>query len=125
MKRRSTPTKEAILEVLIKSGKAMRRETIEKSVTVGVDRATIYRALNTFCDDGLVHKIVAEDGKQYFAVCIRCEEKIHSDNHFHFRCTKCETIECLTETVQFSVPSGYSVTSVNCILTGICKDCTS
>lgn len=123
MKRRSTPTKDAILDLLTNSGKAMSRDSIEKNIQVDIDRATIYRALNSFCEDGLVHKIVAEDGKQYFAVCVRCEGKSHNDNHFHFRCTKCETIECLAETVNFSVPLGYKVDNINCVLTGICKMC--
>ena len=123
MKRRTTTTKNAILDLLASTGKAMSRDSIEKKIQVNIDRATIYRALNSFCEDGLVHKIVAEDGKQYFAVCIHCDEKNHTDNHFHFRCTKCKTIECLPESVNFSTPLGYQVENVNCVLTGICKDC--
>lgn len=123
MKRRNTPSKDAVLDLLISSGKAMSRDAIEKNIDVAIDRATIYRVLNRFCEDGLVHKIVADDGKQYFAVCMKCDEKKLADNHFHFRCTSCQTIECLPEAVHFSVPNGYNVESVNCVLTGICKDC--
>lgn len=123
MIRRSTPTKEAVLNVLAGSRKAMSQEAIMKKVEIDIDRATIYRVLNRFCEDGILHRIVAEDGKQYFAVCIKCEEKKLADHHFHFRCTKCETIECLPNEVQFSLEQGYLVASVNCILTGICKDC--
>jgi len=123
MIRRSTPTKEAVLNVLADSKKAMSQDAIMKKVSVNIDRATVYRVLNRFCEDGILHRIVAEDGKQYFAVCIKCEEKKLADHHFHFRCTKCETIECLPVAVQFSLEKGYSVESVNCILTGVCKDC--
>lgn len=123
MIRRSTPTKEAVLNVLADSKKAMSQEAIMKKVSVNMDRATVYRVLNRFCDDGILHRIVAEDGKQYFAVCIKCDEKKLADHHFHFRCTKCETIECLPIEVQFSLEKGYSVESVNCVLTGVCKDC--
>lgn len=123
MIRRSTPTKEAVLNVLTDSKKAMSQDAIMKKVSVNIDRATVYRVLNRFCEDGILHRIVAEDGKQYFAVCIKCEEKKLADHHFHFRCTKCETIECLPVAVQFSLEKGYSVESVNCILTGVCKDC--
>lgn len=125
MKRRTTATKEAILELLAHSTKAMSRESIEKNIQINIDRATIYRALNSFCEDGLAHRIIAEDGKQYFALCTNCEEKKHTDHHFHFRCTQCETIECLAENVNFVVPLGYDVQSVNCILTGVCKACSS
>lgn len=123
MIRRSTPTKDAVLNVLTDSKKAMSQEAIMKNMDINIDRATIYRILNRFCEDGILHRIVAEDGKQYFAVCIKCEEKKLADHHFHFRCKKCETIECLPVAVQFSLESGYSVESVNCILTGVCKDC--
>lgn len=123
MKRRNTPSKDAVLDLLISSGKAMSRDAIEKNIDVAIDRATIYRVLNRFCEDGLVHKIVADDGKQYFAVCMKCDEKKIADNHFHFRCTSCQTIECLPEAVHFSVPNGYNVESVNCVLTGICPQC--
>ena len=101
----------------------MSQDAIEKKIAVEVDRATIYRTLNRFCDDGVVHKIVAEDGKQYFAVCMKCDEMKLPDNHFHFRCTSCQTIECLPVLVRFSVPEGYNVERLNCVLTGVCKDC--
>lgn len=123
MKRRNTPSKDAVLNLLTDAGKAMSHDAIEKQITVDIDRATIYRVLNSFCTDGLVHRIVAEDGKQYFAICNKCEGKKHADNHFHFRCTVCQTIECLPEMVHFSTPKGYIVSSVNCVLTGTCKDC--
>lgn len=123
MKRRNTPSKEAVLDLLMRSGKAMSRDAIEQKIDVEIDRATIYRVLNRFCEDGVVHKIVAEDGKQYFALCMKCDEKKIADNHFHFRCTSCQTIECLPEAVHFSVPNGYIVEGVNCVLTGICPQC--
>ena len=123
MKRRNTQSKEAILDLLVSTGKAMSRDAIEQKIDMEVDRATIYRVLNRFCEDGLAHKIVADDGKQYFAICMKCDEHSLKDNHFHFRCTNCQTIECLPEAVQFSIPNGYNVESVNCVLTGTCSQC--
>ncbi len=123
MKRRNTPSKEAVLDLLVHAKKAMSQDAIEQKIKIDIDRATIYRVLNRFCEDGLVHRIVAEDGKQYFAVCMKCDKNKMDDNHFHFRCTRCETIECLPLPVHFSVPKNYTVESVNCVLTGICKDC--
>ena len=123
MIRRNTPAKEAVLNLLTHKAKAMSQDSIEKNINIDIDRATIYRVLNRFCEDGILHRIVAEDGKQYFAVCIKCNEKKLADHHFHFRCTKCETIECLPIEVQFFLEKVYSLESVNCILTGVCKDC--
>ena len=126
MKRRNTQTKEAVLNLLTETGKAMSQDAIEKNIGIEINRATIYRVLNRFCEDGVTHKIVAEDGKQYFAVCIQCDQKnTTSNDHFHFRCTTCQTIECLPIPVVFTMPPGYAVESVNCVLTGECKDCSS
>jgi Fur family ferric uptake transcriptional regulator len=123
MKRRSTPTKEAVISVLNASTKAMSQEAIEQKVQIEIDRATIYRVLNQFCADGTVHKIVADDGKQYFAVCKKCDAQKLPDNHFHFRCTSCQTIECIPTPIQFSLPETYKVERFNCVLIGTCKDC--
>ncbi|GLB53972.1 hypothetical protein NBRC110019_30130 [Neptunitalea chrysea] len=123
MERRNTPTKQAVLELLVKSGKAMSREAIEKEITQNINRATIYRVLNRFCEDDVLHRIVAEDGKQYFAVCVNCYDKVLSGHHFHFRCVKCDTIECLPIAVEFSISNSYQVDNVNCVLSGTCKDC--
>jgi len=123
VKRRSTPAKTAVLELLSKSGKAMSQDAIERSMQRGIDRATIYRVLNRFCEDGELHKIIAEDGKQYFALCTKCDGGENIPNHFHFRCRGCQTLECLPTPVQFSIPSGYQVENVNCVLSGFCQDC--
>jgi Fur family ferric uptake transcriptional regulator len=125
MKRRSTPTKEAVISVLNASRKAMSQDAIEQKVEIEIDRATVYRVLNQFCEDGTVHKIVADDGKQYFAVCKKCDDQQLPlpANHFHFRCTSCQTIECLPAAIHFSLPDTYKVEKYNCVLIGTCKDC--
>jgi len=125
MKRRNTPTKEAVLAVLNETGKAMSQGAIEKQIGVDINRATIYRVLNRYCDDGILHRIVADDGKQYFALCMKCDEPKEAMHHFHFRCTNCETIECLPIPVHFSLPQQYQVETVNCVITGVCNDCSS
>lgn len=122
-KRRNTISKEAVLAVLTHSKKAMSQDAIIKKLEVDVDRATVYRILNRFCEDEIVHRIVADDGKQYFAMCVKCDENTIPDNHFHFRCTKCETIECMPSMVEFSVPDEYKVLRMNCVLIGVCKEC--
>lgn len=123
MKRRKTASKEAVLSVLTNSKKAMSQDAIMQQMELNADRATVYRILNRYVEDEIIHKIVADDGKQYFAVCVKCDEMTVPDNHFHFRCIKCETIECMPSIVNFSVPEGYNVKRINCVLIGVCKDC--
>lgn len=123
IKRRNTETQEAVLSILANKKRAMSHDSILKQMTIDADRATVYRILNRFCEDEIVHRIVADDGKQYFAVCVKCDENQLPNNHFHFRCTQCETIECLPIRVEFSIPEKYSVQQMNCVLVGICKEC--
>lgn len=123
MKRRNTPAKQAVLDLLKHTDKALSHDTIEAQIGMEINRATVYRILNQFCEDGLVHTIVAEDGKQYFAACTDCRGKHTPHNHIHFRCTHCDTLVCLPEKVNFSLPEGYRVQEVSCVLTGTCMDC--
>ncbi|UTW61278.1 transcriptional repressor [bacterium SCSIO 12741] len=125
MKRRNTATKEAVLSVLQHTDKAMSQAAIEKKVGIDINRATIYRVLNRFCEDGLLHRIVADDGKQYFALCMKCDDDQDQRprHHFHFRCRVCDTIECLPIPVHFTLPEKYLVENVNCVITGVCRDC--
>ena len=123
MKRRNTATKDAVLSVIETSGKAMSQTAIEEKIGVAINRATIYRVLNRYCEDGILHRIAADNGRQYFAICVKCDEAEESPHHFHFRCEKCDTIECLPIPVNFALPKDYQLTQVNCVLSGICKDC--
>ena len=124
MNRRNTPTKEAVLNLLMNSRNALSQDAIERQLDIEINRATIYRVLNRFCEDGIVHKIVAEDGKQYFAICKKCENPQEViQPHFHFRCLSCDTIECLQVPVECSVPNGYEIQNANCVLTGTCNNC--
>ena len=123
IRRRNTAIQEAVLSILTSKRRAMSQDAIVRQMDIDADRATIYRILHRFCEDEIVHKIVADDGKQYFAVCTKCDEITVPENHFHFRCTKCETIECLPALVEYSLPEKYTVHQMNCVLVGVCKDC--
>ncbi len=123
MKRRNTPAKSAILNLLKDAGTALSQDMIEEKVKGEMDRVTIYRVLNSFCEDGITHRIVADNGKYYFALCLNCSDEAHSHDHFHFRCLTCETVECLDEEVTVTLPQGYVMQNINSWVTGYCKNC--
>ena len=123
MKRRNTPAKQAVLNILKTSKAALSQEDIEQEVKGSMDRVTVYRVLNSFCEDGYLHKILSDDGKYYFAICLNCHEEKHQHNHFHFRCLSCNKMECLKQEVNVKVPRGYTLENVNCLLTGYCRAC--
>ncbi|TGV03547.1 Fur family transcriptional regulator [Flavivirga rizhaonensis] len=125
MKRRKTQSQEEILEILKDSNSALNHDMLQAKLTTKIDRATIYRVLNRFSDDGLVHKVIGDDGKQYFAFCLNCdkEKKQHSHNHFHFKCLKCGKVECLKNEIDVSLPKGYTTEAFNGLISGYCSNC--
>ena len=123
MKRRNTPTKAAVFSALERASSALSHDHIRAQVDEDIDRATIYRILNRFCDDGVVHRIVADDGKQYFALCADCEHDNHHHDHFHFRCLKCDKVECLTSEISVNLPTGYRAKNFNGVISGECAGC--
>lgn len=125
MKRRNTPTKAAVLTALKSTNTALSHDHIRLRVSKDIDRATIYRILNRFCDDGIVHRIVADDGKQYFALCAGCEHDNHHHNHFHFRCLQCDQVECMTSEISVNLPAGYQTKNFNGVISGRCVGCAS
>lgn len=123
MKRRNTPTQQAILDLFQQCNRALNPEMIEDQLVGQMDRATIYRILNRFHHDGLLHRIAADNGKYYFALCNACQNKRHHHDHFHFRCEKCEQLICLSQDVRPNLPDGFEMTGSNCIIIGICAPC--
>ena len=123
MKRRNTAAKEEILNILKGSNEAYSHDAIQKKISVSADRATVYRILKSYTEQGLVHKIVADDGKQYFAWCNSCKIENHNHDHFHFRCVDCGKVECLSTEVSINLPQGYSSNQLNAIITGNCNSC--
>ena len=127
MNRRNTPAKTAILTLLKEAGSALSQDRIEAAVKGEMDRVTIYRVLNRFCEDGITHRILLDDGKYYFALCLSCKHEQHAQHaheHFHFRCLKCDKVECLQEQVEVKLPAGYVQQSSSSWVTGYCSGCT-
>jgi Fur family ferric uptake transcriptional regulator len=102
---------------------AMSQQMIEDGLSIDVDRATIYRVLNRFYEDGIVHRVIGENGKQYFALCENCEKNDHNHDHFHFRCKQCGKVECLSREIEIKLPEGYIAENVNGMVSGYCSGC--
>jgi Fe2+ or Zn2+ uptake regulation protein len=124
--KRNTKTKQMIMSVLSDSTSALCYDDFERQMPAKMDKATVYRILHGFCDDGRIHKISGENGKTYYALCRHCSNKKHDDNHLHFRCICCETISCMDKPVSLSpLPAGYDVLSVSCTVSGYCPNCSN
>ncbi|MDG3583440.1 Fur family transcriptional regulator [Galbibacter pacificus] len=121
--KRNTKAKELILETIKNASTAVNKDIIQEEIGNVIDRATIYRVLNSFYDDGIVHKILGDDGKQYYAYCINCGEKKHLHSHFHFRCLNCGKVECLPNEIDVKLPKGYQSVNFNGFISGYCNQC--
>lgn len=124
MPRRKTKSQTTILNLLQQEPNALSHDGITAKLEKQMDRVTIYRILNRFVEDGLAHRIVADDGRQYFASCQEnCKHDQAAHDHLHFRCVVCDQVECVLGEVNYQVPSGYQVDNSNIILSGSCRTC--
>ena len=124
---RLTGSREEILDVFIREGRALSQREIETVMEHNCDRVTIYRTLSTFLDKGLLHRVLDDTGVTKFALCpTECGEKNpHHHDHVHFKCHRCGNTMCVEEVhVAMPVlPDGFRVEEMDVLLQGICPEC--
>ncbi len=125
-KLRITETRTKVLGLFMNGHLALKQSDVEDALGTKYDRVTIYRTLNSFLESGIIHKIPDDSGATQYALCDNCDAHEHHDEHIHFKCTKCNKLECLDHyTVpKFEVPLGYTVASADMVVIGICAECT-
>jgi Fur family ferric uptake transcriptional regulator len=123
MKRRETPTKRKILLLFEGSSVALSSSMIEAELLGEVDRSTVYRILMSFEKDGVIHKIADPEGKVFYALCKSCSTNEHHHNHFHFKCNKCNKIECLDQKIPEPSKKGYVFNDFFGLIDGVCPKC--
>ncbi len=123
---RITQVRLDILSQFISKQSALSHADLESYFDKKLDRVTIYRTLNSFLENGILHKVTDDTGVAKYALCKHeSTEHTHDDNHVHFKCKQCEKIECLhdIEIPKLSLPKKYLVTSSNLLIEGICATC--
>ena len=96
-----------------------------KNKVYGLSLSTVYRALTTFEELGLIRRIPTPDGKAHY--------EIANEPHGHFICTRCGRIYDLEGVEAPNAPQikeelknrGFEVQACNAICYGICSDCSS
>ncbi|OHB55667.1 MAG: hypothetical protein A2Y07_08970 [Planctomycetes bacterium GWF2_50_10] len=121
---RTTPGRLAIIGVLLKSPSPLTQEQIAAKLgNSGLNKVTIYRALESFLESGIIHRAFLKQRSWYYELAHNCS---HSQCHPHFTCTACGRTLCLkTATVPMTsnLPPGYRVQRQKVELEGLCPDC--
>ena len=122
---RKTKSVEALLEVFKQSEHAISVVDLVRQVKQDMNKTTVYRILDRFEQDGIVHSFLGKNGLRWYAKCQSCSSDHHIDLHPHFQCENCGKIECLD--TNFSIPSisNHTVESAQLLLIGRCEECCS
>ena len=119
-----TPMRILVLQYLMKQERAVSLQTIESDFERG-DKSTLYRTLQTFEKNKLVHTI--DDGTKQlkYALCMESCECSLVDLHYHFHCTKCQNTLCLTDQPipHIELPKNFTMTEANMVIKGLCNHC--
>ena len=105
---------------------ALAHADIEKNIGNEFDRVTVYRTLQTFFENGIIHQIPTTDNTVLYALCKEsCEAGHHHDEHVHFICNRCDKTICLDEITVPTVklPKGFKPIQKAMIVKGICTEC--
>jgi Fur family ferric uptake transcriptional regulator len=121
-KLRVTSCRTSLLDFLLDAKDPLtQKELTESLVEQGFNRVTIYRALQSFLDAFIVHRIVTEDRTWRFAI-TRCGHRGHC--HPHFSCRECGRIRCLDG---IAIPAvnlkGHRIEAQAMYLWGLCPKC--
>lgn len=123
---RRTPIRTQILEVFMKNEFALSAGDLMAKMSTSQDRVTVYRALASFEEHGIVHK-ASEDGQGVrYALCHNsCPSEPHAETHAHFVCNECHHTYCLENVAvpKVAIKNGFTVDSASFTLSGVCKDC--
>lgn len=122
-----TDSRVKILELFVNRQGALNHSTIEKNISSGMDRVTIYRTLQVFVDKGIIHTIPTNDNSISYALCREntCTAGHHHDNHVHFICTVCDITTCLDHITipAVKLPPGFASQQFEMIISGVCNRC--
>lgn len=104
-----TTARVALLDILRVAKKPLSYEDIKSDISM--DKATFYRNIAKFEEQGILNSFESNDKKRYF--------ELRLIPHAHFVCLNCNKIECLSD-LDIKL-EGYAVNNV--IVNGTCKDC--
>ncbi len=104
-----TTARVKLLEILEKAERPLCYEDIKNDISM--DKATFYRNISKFEDEGILNAFESNDKKRYFEVKL--------NPHAHFVCVICSVVACI-KSVDIALPN-YEINNV--IINGKCPTC--
>ena len=104
-----TTARVKLLEILKEANRPLCYEEIKRDISM--DKATFYRNISKFEEEGILNAFESNDKKRYFELKLK--------PHAHFVCVACNKVECIKD-VDVALP-GYEINNV--IINGKCQEC--
>lgn len=123
---RETAFRRLALQAFYNSQTALNLEDLRQVLPEDSDRITLYRTLQQFEKQGLIHSIADADGGLKYALChASCDAHGHHDSHAHFTCEVCHNTWCLEhwQAPQIQDEQIARILSSDLIVKGICAIC--
>ena len=121
---RKTLPRVEILKVLINAKEPVTQQQISQVLSdYSPNKVTVYRTLECFLENGIVHKAFVKDRTAYFELGHNCSEK---QCHPHFTCKNCHRTHCLTNVKMPMAKieeAGFSIEHQKVELDGLCPKC--
>ncbi len=131
---RRTPVRMGVLAVLAKSARPLGVPEVLDQLPNDTDAVTVYRTLNTFTRERLVHRVRGADRTWRYAMTAAGGGPAAASGaphaHAHFVCDACGNVECLAAA---RIPKGlveslrvgprYAVRYPEVLLHGLCPKC--
>ena len=104
-----TTARVRLLEILKVADRPLCYEEIKNDISM--DKATFYRNISKFEEEGILNAFESNDKKRYFEVKLT--------PHAHFVCVACNSVECI-KNIDIALPT-YEINNV--IINGTCPSC--
>ncbi len=121
---RVTAIRILVFEALAKAPGTMSLADLETELET-VDKSSIFRTLEVFERNHIVHSIDDGTGSVKYEICEGEDDCTLADMHTHFYCESCHRTFCLKDISApiVDLPGGFQAHSINYIVKGLCPRC--
>lgn len=119
-----TANRLVIARALAAAARPLSMTELEDAVET-IDKSNVFRTLTLFRESRLVHALEDTGEGIRYELCRSHHDDEDDDLHPHFYCIHCHRTFCLhgSAVPSVSVPEGFELQSVSCLVRGLCPDC--